>query len=159
MMPIAARADGAGERRRGRDGVAQRRECGRRQLRRSARTPRVTRDAAVTVRRRSSERLFLMTAVEVEETLKRIAGHKGVLGTIIVNKEGVVIRTTFDAERAAKTAGALWSNVARAMSSVRELDPTDAAICIRIRTSKLEYMIVPEAEFGLIVLQQPNSEE
>ena len=106
-----------------------------------------------------SERLRAMTAVEVEETLKRIAGHKGVLGTIIVNKEGVVIRTTFDAERAAKTAGALWSNVARAMSSVRELDPTDAAICIRIRTSKLEYMIVPEAEFGLIVLQQPNSEE
>ena len=115
--------------------------------------------AAGRYREGSSERLFLMTAVEVEETLKRIAGHKGVLGTIIVNKEGVVIRTTFDAERAAKTAGALWSNVARAMSSVRELDPTDAAICIRIRTSKLEYMIVPEAEFGLIVLQQPNSEE
>lgn len=118
--------------------------------------------AAVTVSSAAancSERLRAMTAVEVEETLKRIAGHKGVLGTIIVNKEGVVIRTTFDAERAAKTAGALWSNVARAMSSVRELDPTDAAICIRIRTSKLEYMIVPEAEFGLIVLQQPNSEE
>ena len=53
-------------------------------------------------------------------------------------------------------------DASRALQSYRlaaKLDPTDAAICIRIRTSKLEYMIVPEAEFGLIVLQQPNSEE
>ena len=98
-----------------------------------------------------------MSGSEVEETLKRINGHKGVLGTIIVNSTGVVIRTTFEAERASKIAGALWSNVGRAMSSVRELDPTDCAKCLRIRTEKLEYMIVPEADFGLIVLQQPNA--
>jgi hypothetical protein len=27
---------------------------------------------------------------EVEETLKRLVGHKGVIGTIVVNSEGIV---------------------------------------------------------------------
>jgi dynein light chain roadblock-type len=33
---------------------------------------------------------------EVEETMKRIQSHKGVVGTIVVNSEGIPIKTTFD---------------------------------------------------------------
>ena len=33
---------------------------------------------------------------EVEETIKRISGHKGVIGLIVVNLEGIPIRTTLD---------------------------------------------------------------
>ena len=31
---------------------------------------------------------------EVEESLKRLVGHKGVIGTIVVNNEGVPIKST-----------------------------------------------------------------
>ena len=30
-------------------------------------------------------------ATEVEETLKRLVGHKGVIGTVVVNKVGQVL--------------------------------------------------------------------
>ena len=32
----------------------------------------------------------------VEETLKRISSHKGILGVIIVNADGIPIRSTFE---------------------------------------------------------------
>ena len=35
-------------------------------------------------------------ASEVEETLKRLVGHKGVIGTIVVNNEGGPIKSTLD---------------------------------------------------------------
>ena len=35
-------------------------------------------------------------ASEVEETLKRLVGHKGVVGTVVVNNEGVAIKSTLD---------------------------------------------------------------
>lgn len=39
---------------------------------------------------------------EVEETLKRISSHKGVIGTVIVNNDGVPIRSNL--ERSEQTA-------------------------------------------------------
>ena len=42
-------------------------------------------------------RLELYTmASEVEETLKRLVAHKGVIGTIVVNTDGVPIKSTLD---------------------------------------------------------------
>ena len=35
-------------------------------------------------------------ASEVEETLKRLVAHKGVIGTIVVNTDGVPIKSTLD---------------------------------------------------------------
>lgn len=33
---------------------------------------------------------------EVEETLKRLVAHKGVIGTIVVNNDGIPIKSTLD---------------------------------------------------------------
>ena len=33
---------------------------------------------------------------EVEESMKRVVGSQGVMGTIVVNREGVPIKTTLD---------------------------------------------------------------
>ena len=33
---------------------------------------------------------------EVEETLKRLVSHKGVIGTIVVNNDGIPIKSTLD---------------------------------------------------------------
>merc|ERR1711860_174085 len=85
---------------------------------------------------------FIMS-VEVEETLKRIQGHKGVVGTIVVNSEGIPIKTTLDN-----------STTAKARSTVRDIDPSNDLKFLRIRSRKNEIMCAPDREFLLIVIQQ-----
>jgi hypothetical protein len=60
---------------------------------------------------------------EVEETLKRLQGHKGVIGVVIVNQDGIPIRTTFDQAVTVQYAGLLTQLCSKARSAVRELDP------------------------------------
>ena len=62
-------------------------------------------------------------ASEVEETLKRLQGHKGVIGVVIVNQDGIPIRTTFDQSTTVQYAGLITQLCSKASSAVRELDP------------------------------------
>lgn len=39
-------------------------------------------------------KIYIFKAQEVEETMKRIQSHKGVVGTIVVNAEGIVRELT-----------------------------------------------------------------
>ncbi|KAK9702105.1 Roadblock/LC7 domain [Popillia japonica] len=48
---------------------------------------------------------------EVEETMKRIQSHKGVVGTIVVNSEGIPIKTTLDNTMTVQYAGLISSLV------------------------------------------------
>lgn len=81
----------------------------------------------------------------VEETVKRLASHKGVVGIAIVNGDGVPIRTTLDPE-VAVTYAALVSQLAlKARHMVRELaeDGSDDLQFLRVRSKKHEIMIAP----------------
>ena len=60
---------------------------------------------------------------EVEETLKRLQAHKGVIGVVIVNQDGIPIRTTFDQAVTVQYAGLITQLCSKARSAVRELDP------------------------------------
>ena len=42
---------------------------------------------------------------EVEETLKRLIAHKGVIGTIVVNNDGIPIKSTLDNHTTTQYAG------------------------------------------------------
>ena len=42
---------------------------------------------------------------EVEETLKRLVSHKGVIGTIVVNNDGIPIKSTLDNHTTTQYAG------------------------------------------------------
>ena len=95
---------------------------------------------------------------EVEETLKRINSHKGVQGIVIVNSEGVPIRTTLEQSASELMAGFMTGLAAKARSAVRNLDPQNDLTFLRIRTKKHEMMVAPEKDFLLIVVQDPNSE-
>jgi hypothetical protein len=61
---------------------------------------------------------------EVEETLKRISSHKGVHGILIVNVEGVPIRSTLDPSLTTTYAAHITAIAAKARSVIRDLDPT-----------------------------------
>ncbi|XP_026322857.1 dynein light chain roadblock-type 2-like [Hyposmocoma kahamanoa] len=94
-------------------------------------------------------------ANEAEETIRRLAAHKGVAGVIIVNGEGIPIKTTLDNHVSVQYAGLMSSLVDKARAVVRDLDPTNDLTFLRIRSKKSEVMIAPDREFILIVVQNP----
>lgn len=93
---------------------------------------------------------------EVEETMKRIQSHKGVVGTIVVNSEGIPIKTTLDNTTTVQYAGLISSLADKAGSVVRDLDPSNDLTFLRIRSKKHEIMVAPDKEFILIVVQSPT---
>uniref|UniRef100_A0A2K5F5U0 Dynein light chain roadblock-type 2 n=1 Tax=Aotus nancymaae TaxID=37293 RepID=A0A2K5F5U0_AOTNA len=92
---------------------------------------------------------------EVEETLKRIQSHKGVIGTVVVNAEGIPIRTTLDNSTTVQYAGLLHQLTMKAKSTVRDIDPQNDLTFLRIRSKKHEIMVAPDKEYLLIVIQNP----
>ncbi|GFG38250.1 hypothetical protein Cfor_01891 [Coptotermes formosanus] len=82
-------------------------------------------------------------ASEVEETMKRIQSHKGVVGTIVVNSEGIPIKTTMDNTTTVQYAGLISQLSDKARSVVRDLDPTNDLTFLRIRSRKHEIMVAP----------------
>ena len=81
---------------------------------------------------------------EVEETLKRINSHKGVQGIVIVNSEGVPIRSTIDQSLTTQYAANLTQLAAKARSVVRDLDPQNDLTFLRIRSKKYEILVAPD---------------
>ncbi|KAL5021763.1 hypothetical protein ScPMuIL_000918 [Solemya velum] len=90
---------------------------------------------------------------EVEETLKRIQSHKGVMGIIVVNQEGIPIRTTLDNSTTVQYAGLIHQLSFKARSAVRDIDPQNDLTFLRVRTKKHEIMIAPDKEFLMICIQ------
>ncbi|CAG0884051.1 unnamed protein product [Darwinula stevensoni] len=93
---------------------------------------------------------------EVEETLKRIQGHKGVMGVIVINSEGIPIKTTMDNAQTVQYAALIGQLTEKARSTVRDLDPTNELTFFRVRSKKHEIMVAPDKEYMLIVVQNPN---
>ncbi|XP_017784070.1 PREDICTED: dynein light chain roadblock-type 2-like [Nicrophorus vespilloides] len=93
---------------------------------------------------------------EIEETMKRIQSHKGVVGTIVVNSEGIPIKSTLDNTTTVQYSGLISSLADKARSVVRDLDPSNDLTFLRIRSKKHEIMVAPDKEFILIVIQNPT---
>ncbi|KAM9352680.1 dynein light chain roadblock-type 2-like [Symphorus nematophorus] len=90
---------------------------------------------------------------EVEETLKRIEACRGVVGSVVVNAEGIPIRTTLDNSATIQYAGLLRQLTMLARSTVRDIDPQNDLTYLRIRSKKHEVMVAPEDDYLLIVIQ------
>ena len=54
--------------------------------------------------------------------------------------------------------GHLSALALKATSIVRDIDPTNEMMFIRVRSKKNEIMIAPSKDFTLMVLQNPSSE-
>jgi len=93
---------------------------------------------------------------EVEETLKRIQAHKGVVGVIVVNSEGIPVRTTLDNSTTVQYAGLLHQLTIKARTCVRDLDPQNDLTFLRIRSKKHEIMVAPDRDYLLLVVQHPE---
>uniref|UniRef100_A0A672U7E3 Dynein light chain roadblock-type 1 n=1 Tax=Strigops habroptila TaxID=2489341 RepID=A0A672U7E3_STRHB len=93
---------------------------------------------------------------EVEETLKRIQSQKGVQGIIVVNSEGIPIKSTMDNSTTIQYAGLMHSFIMKARSTVRDIDPQNDLTFLRIRSKKNEIMVAPDKDYFLIVIQNPT---
>ncbi|RDD43084.1 Dynein light chain roadblock-type 2 [Trichoplax sp. H2] len=94
---------------------------------------------------------------EIEETIKRIQSHKGVVGIVIINHDGIPIRTTLDNALTVQYAGLIHSFCSKARGTIREIDPQNDLTFLRIRSKKHEIMIAPDKEYLLLVIQDPSS--
>lgn len=92
-------------------------------------------------------------ATEVEETLKRIQAHKGVIGIIVVNADGIPIRTTLDNSTTVQYANLLTQLTQKARSVVRDIDPQNDLTFLRVRSRKHEIMVAPEKDYLFVVVQ------
>ncbi|RCH90112.1 Ddynein light chain roadblock-type 1 [Rhizopus azygosporus] len=80
---------------------------------------------------------------DVDETLKRISGKKGVKAVVIVNAEGAAIRSTLDHELTKQYGQLIASLVQQAKTAVKTLDDQNDLTFLRVRTKKHEIMIAP----------------
>ncbi|KAJ3367006.1 dynein light chain roadblock-type 2 [Allomyces macrogynus ATCC 38327] len=95
---------------------------------------------------------------EVEETIKRLSAHKGVQGIVIVNSEGIPIRSTLDNSLTVQYSALITQLASKARSVVRDLDPQNDLTFLRIRSKKHEIMVAPDKEYLMIVIQNPNEQ-
>jgi len=97
-------------------------------------------------------------STEVEETLKRIQSeHKNVIGVIVTNHEGVTIRSTLTEqdETTANYTSIITEMVERAKLALKD---NDELTFLKIRTKKVEFIIVPDKDYILITLLSPSNE-
>ncbi|XP_054164896.1 dynein light chain roadblock-type 2-like [Oppia nitens] len=93
---------------------------------------------------------------DTDEILKRIqASHKGVIGTIVVDSEGVVIKATIpDSPDIQQLYGVTISQmVDRAKQALKD---NDELTFLKIKTKKHEFIVVPDKDYVLITVINPN---
>jgi dynein light chain roadblock-type len=98
----------------------------------------------------------------VEETEKRLRSHKGVQGFLVLNGDGIAIRSTMDNDQTVQYAALVSRYVAKTRTYVKKLCSDDELDCIRIRCTKYEIVIAPDftggTEYHLVVVQNPTTE-
>ncbi|XP_060891069.1 dynein light chain roadblock-type 2-like isoform X1 [Labrus mixtus] len=93
---------------------------------------------------------------DVVETLKRIEAHKDVIGIIVVNAEGIPIRSTLDNSNTRRYAEPLRQIAMMARSTVRDIDPQNDLRFLRIRTKDYQILVAVDNDFLLITIQMPS---
>ena len=95
-------------------------------------------------------------ASEIEETVKRITAHKGVQSLVILNSEYIPIRTfptTMDHFESVRFCSMVNNLFPKLNAMIKDLDPGNDFMHVRIRSKKNELLIYPEKEYILVVTQ------
>ncbi|CAH2097465.1 unnamed protein product [Euphydryas editha] len=74
-------------------------------------------------------------------------------GVIMTNKEGIPILTNFNLMGATNYGLSMKRLGDMTQISAKEIDPFDEVLVLRLKTKKIEIMVVPNREFNIIVMQ------
>ena len=96
-------------------------------------------------------------SAEVEDTFKRLMTHKGVKGLVVLNADGVAIKTTMPNDDTVQYAGLVHDLYLKSRSTIKEINPSDALESIRIRSFKHEILIAPSSDYILICVHEPDA--
>jgi dynein light chain roadblock-type len=95
-------------------------------------------------------------AAVVEELVNKVSGSPGVIGVVIVNGDGIPVRSTLNDRAADLQYAALVSDlVLKAKAAVRVLDAEDVVQTIRLHSVHHEIIIAPEKDVVMVVIQAP----
>eukprot|EP00698_Gefionella_okellyi_P010370 TRINITY_DN2688_c0_g1_i1.p2 TRINITY_DN2688_c0_g1~~TRINITY_DN2688_c0_g1_i1.p2 ORF type:complete len:115 (-),score=10.28 TRINITY_DN2688_c0_g1_i1:590-934(-) len=96
-------------------------------------------------------------AQEVDETIKTLQSHRGVKGIIVLNYDGIPIRSTFtDAKVVVQYAALVTFLTIKAQSFMKKLDGNPLET-MRVRSNKHELLIAPGSSYILVVVQEPDA--
>ena len=94
-------------------------------------------------------------AVEVEESLQRLAGMKGAVGGIVMTMDGEVIRSTLNTTTTAQVTDMMISLIQVAKIKLSNSDQGSDLEMLRLRTNKYQFVLVPDAQFLLVMVLNP----
>lgn len=83
------------------------------------------------------------TPAEIEETIQRLVARKNVIGVVVANFEGRVIKSTLSDAISKEYSGLMKALVEQARTAVGQLDEGNDVTFMRIRTKKHEIMLGP----------------
>ena len=95
-----------------------------------------------------------MTVNEADETFKRLIACKGVEGVIIMNSEGIPVRSTLSNTQTVLYISLIHGLTLKAKACIKEMDHQNELTFIRLRSHKGEVLIAPDKEFTMIVVQK-----
>ena len=95
-------------------------------------------------------------SVEIEETIRRLQSQKGVKGVIVCNTEGVLIKSSLPAEETEHFVSLLTQLTVKAIATITSLDSSDSLSLLRLRSKNHEIMIVPDNDYMMIVVHDPQ---
>ena len=97
----------------------------------------------------------------VADTEKRLRSHKGVLGLMVINNDGVPIRSTLEDDMTTQLAALVSRYIDKCKSCTKKLREDDDLQLVRIRSAKHEIVIAPDygdssEQYTLAVVQDPT---
>ncbi|XP_058421359.1 dynein light chain roadblock-type 1-like [Diceros bicornis minor] len=98
----------------------------------------------------------LLCEAEVEETLERLHSQKGLQGIIVVNTEGIPIKSTTDNPTTTQYANLMHNFLLQAWSTMHKISPQNDLLFLQIHSKKNEIIVATDKDYFLIVIQNPT---
>lgn len=96
---------------------------------------------------------------ELEETVSRLSGHKGVEAVLMLNRDGNILVSSGGVNKdnfpPPKQAKLIKQLVEISQTFIHSLDPADAVSFVHIRSKQHDVMLAPHNDYVLAVLQDP----
>merc|ERR1711976_447704 len=84
---------------------------------------------------------------ELDETLRRIQDSKNVAGIMLINKEGITVKSSLDSSVTAQYSGLISYFAERAKAMVQSMDPTNELLYLRVPSRRHEILVAPDNDF------------
>ncbi|KAL5967791.1 Dynein light chain roadblock-type 2 [Taenia solium] len=95
--------------------------------------------------------------LDMLQRIERIQSHRNVQGVILVNAEGNPVRSNMDNSTSLQYTRHAEELRSMTQHVVRDLDPEDELVVLRLRTRMNEVMILPERDQTVICIQACES--